>query len=183
MQLHLQLGALAEQSNLPVRGAILAMDLFEGKIRRFNGYEPNPILYEGLKKRAQTIWQAVGGDVEPATEPGPLCGWCTYISDCPAFAAEECPELTEEVLALARLKAEKKGLQEEYDLRARDLLKIVEERGAFKSGGHLVRKRRRNVTSTDFSAVDEALRELGRSLGEFQSTKPGNAWLDLVAVK
>jgi len=69
-QIHFQMGLVAlHNSSLPVRGAVLVIDLSSGDFQVFNDYSHNPTLFKGLVEKAEHIWEAVNGDIEPYTSP------------------------------------------------------------------------------------------------------------------
>ena len=50
-------------SSLPVRGALLVIDLSSGDFRVFNDYSHHHTLFKGLIEKAEHIWSAANGDV------------------------------------------------------------------------------------------------------------------------
>lgn len=118
-QLHFQMGLLQEKyPKKHVKGAIFAIDLNEGQTGLFNGYAYNSQIYEGLLLKADHIWKAVNGQVEPQTEKGPLCAWCHYRPGCGAFAVDEdVPEmpLESELREYLGLKETRKKINDEIN--------------------------------------------------------------------
>lgn len=101
-QLHFQMGLLAlEVPGVEIGGSILALDLNKGTYQEFNGYRPDPITFELLVAKGQRIKSCLDTDAAPDVEPGLLCGFCSYRSDCPAFR-EGAGEIPEEVRLLAQ---------------------------------------------------------------------------------
>ncbi len=179
MQLYFQMGLLQKATGVPVKGGILAVDLFEGTLRLHNGYRPNDEIFQGLWQRAQQIWDAVNGRATPEIETGPLCGYCNYIEDCPAFKADEIPELSSEALRLGELKEQKKFLDKEIKQRSQHILKIVQETGPFRAGGIYFTSRQRSYTVTDFASLGEALSSAGMLLDDFQTTRKSSPYLEM----
>lgn len=183
-QLYTQVGALAESTQKQVKGAILAVDLFEGEISLYNGYSPDRQIYEGMIEKGRKLWNVVTSQQpeQANTEVGPLCGYCCWIADCPAFDGEtvDDPEFKAAVYELLELKDQYKALGKEIKTKSSPLLKIVKERGPVKVGDKLLRPKNRVVTYTDFNGLAKLLAEYGRDLSEFQESKPTNHWLDIV---
>jgi CRISPR/Cas system-associated exonuclease Cas4 (RecB family) len=117
-QVHYQMGLLQE-TNLQkkVMGCVLAIDLNEGRIKPFNEFEYNSMLYEGLLQKASHIWQCMQDpEIVPKTEKSPLCAWCRFRPECPAYDIHmEVPELPieDELAAYLGLKATKKNSETE----------------------------------------------------------------------
>ena len=62
-------------------------------------YEPSEGTVRGVRQRTGAVWQAVKracatDDFRP--KPGPLCGWCTFKTYCPAFGGD--PERVTELV-------------------------------------------------------------------------------------
>lgn len=117
-QIHFQMGLLQEQyPKKSVRGSVLAIDLNDGKIKLFNGFEYDSMLYEGLLQKASHIWQCVRDiETEPQTQAGPLCAWCIYRPGCPAYDRNmDIPDLPieDELTTYLGLKATKKNSETE----------------------------------------------------------------------
>ncbi len=96
-QVHMQMGLVKEEyPDKAVKGAIFAIDLNQGEARLFNGYQYDGQIYEGLLQKAESIWKTLNDQANPNydTEKGPLCAWCHYRPDCPAYKANEAiPEM------------------------------------------------------------------------------------------
>jgi CRISPR-associated exonuclease Cas4 len=176
-QLYLQMGLLA--ANFPdytvEKGAILAVNFGDQGMRLFNGYSRQQVLFDGLIERARSIWQqyrdlADGKAIVLEMEPGPLCGYCPFLGDCPKFFGEEVPELAESVEILLRLQSESKNLESEIAIRKQNLLAIVAERGPCKAHGRILQKVSRSRKGLDAASLSAFLGEHGHSLDEFQST-------------
>jgi len=119
-QLHFQMGLLKDRNpDKAVRGAVLAMDLNKGQVSLFNGYEYSSELYEGLLVKAKHIWDCMNDQsLSPRTEKSPLCAWCRYRPDCPAYdQGEEIPSLPleDELQEYLGLKENMKDLKEQID--------------------------------------------------------------------
>ena len=183
MQLYFQMGLLQKETGLPVKGGILVVDLFDGTLKLYNGYRPNDEIFQGLKLRARQIWDAVNGRGTPEMETGPLCGYCNYIADCPAFLTDEIPELSADAMKLRELKDNKKLLDHEIRQRSQQILKIVQERGPFRAGGEYFTSRQRSYTVTNFAALEEALSGSGMALEDFQTVRQSSPYLDMKPLK
>lgn len=97
-QLHLQMSLVAlHHPGIPVTGSILAIDLNKGQWTEFGAYTPNDLLFSVLLDKGRHIWNALGGQEEPRTEPGFLCGHCPHRAGCPAHNVDSLPELPAEV--------------------------------------------------------------------------------------
>ena len=117
-QIHFQMGLLQEKyPKKSVRGSLLAIDLNDGQIKLFKDFEYNSMLYEGLLQKASHIWQCVEDiEVQPQTQTSPLCAWCQYRPECPAYEHNlEIPELPieDELTTYLGLKATKKNSESE----------------------------------------------------------------------
>lgn len=187
-QLYLQMGALSRQHpDYTVKGAILALDLGEGQVEFFNGYDPQETIFQGLVKRAGTIWsdyQATlkGNEVELETEVSPLCGFCHHLTTCPRFEAEEVPQLAGVVEALQELQAREKIVQGEIKKLKQHFLAVVEQKGPIKSGGCFFRKATRNRKHIDMDRLEAFLAGSGGALDEYQEDRPFS-FLEIKKVK
>jgi CRISPR-associated exonuclease Cas4 len=176
-QLYLQMGLLAAANPgyTVEKGAILAVNFGASGMALFNGYTPQPTLFEGLMGRARNIWDEyrqvmTDASAIPAMEIGPLCGYCPFIADCPKFDVEEVRELTESVEIITELQKQQKDLNAEIDLRKKDLLAIVSARGPIKAYGRLLQKATRNRKTLDLIRLADFLKGYGQSLADFQAT-------------
>jgi len=176
-QLYLQMGLLAAANPdyTVEKGAILAVNFGASGMALFNGYTPQPTLFEGLMGRARNIWDEyrqvmTDASAIPAMEIGPLCGYCPFVTDCPKFDVEEVRELTESVEILTELQKQQKDLNAEIDLRKKDLLAIVSARGPIKAYGRLLQKAIRNRKTLDLNRLADFLKGYGQSLADFQVT-------------
>jgi CRISPR/Cas system-associated exonuclease Cas4 (RecB family) len=152
-QIHFQMGLLQEKNpGKQVRGCVLAMDLNEGKIGLFNGFEYNSMLYEGLLQKASHIWQCVKDpQIIPQTQTSMLCAWCQYRPECPAYDNSlDIPELPieDELTTYLGLKATKKSSEVEL-AKLSNFLKFAIANAnpdgmAIKVGPNVVRTNERN---------------------------------------
>ena len=177
-QLYLQMGALADQyPEYSIRGAILVLNLNEGEVGFFNGYQPQETIYNGLLDKAGTTWSnyqdmVQGVEPEMETEVGPLCGYCNHMANCPRFQAEEVPELANTVAALQELQAREKNLNGEIKKLKWHLLAAVEQKGGpIKSGGCVLRKATRSRKYLDTGRLEAFLAESGAVLDEYQEDR------------
>ena len=174
-QLYLQMGLLADSypDYTVEKGAILAVNFGKQGMQLFNGYTPQTTIYEGLIDRATTIWNQyqhyTDGDLTTlAMEAGPLCGYCSFLMDCPKFEADEVQELTESVEILTGLQHQQRELETEISMRKGDLLAIVDKRGPLKAHGQLLRKAVRTRKVLDTERLGQFLEGYGQSLADFQ---------------
>ncbi len=178
------MGAIAHRHpDFYVKGAILTLDLANGEVAFFNGYEPQETIFNGLIERAGSIWsdyQAMlrGNDVvrrdvelEFKTEVSPLCGFCNHLTSCPRFEAEEVPQLANSVETLQKLQANEKAMQEEIKKLKRNLLAVVEQKGPIKSGGCLLKKATRSRKHLDTNRLEAFLAESGTAIAEYQENR------------
>jgi len=152
-QIHFQMGLLQEKNpGKIVRGCVLAINLNDGDIALFNGLEYHSVLYEGLLQKASHIWQCVQDvDVKPQTQTGPLCAWCQYRPECPAYDNSMIiPELPieAELTQYLGLKATKKSSETEL-AKLSNFLKFAIANAnpdgmAIKVGPNVVRTNERN---------------------------------------
>jgi CRISPR-associated exonuclease Cas4 len=176
-QLYIQMGALAGQyPDYVIKGAILTIDLAHGEVAFFNGYEPQQMIFAGLLERADAIWsgyQAILRNevIEPDTEVSPLCGYCSHITTCPRFEAEDVPQLAGIVEALQNLQARDKNLNTEIKELKRHLLAVVEQMGPISSGGCLLRKATRRRKHLNMDRLEAFLAESGSIIDEYQEER------------
>ncbi|MGD9950554.1 MAG: hypothetical protein AB7U29_19050 [Desulfobulbus sp.] len=175
-QLYLQMGLLADSypDYTVEKGAILAVNFGNQGMQLFDGYAPQETIYQGLINRAGIIWDQYQQFYEdastPSTEVSPLCGYCSFLQDCPKFAGEEIPELAECVANLTGLQRQQKDLESQISQHKNDLLAIVEQRGSFKANGQLLRKATRCRKVLDSDKLGDFLQEYGRSLADFHKS-------------
>ena len=170
-QLHFQMGLLEENktSAKEVKGAILALDLDRGDCEYFKGFSYDKEAYSRCIQRASYIWVAMqdGNLNDLKTEKGPLCAWCPYRPNCPAYDIDESvPEmpLQEQLQQYLGLKQTQKDLKAEIDKLA-VLLKAGIENGnpdgdRIKVGQNLVRRNVRHSTRFNSAALKKDLPEV-----------------------
>ena len=177
-QLYIQMGALAEQHpDYTIKGAVLTLDLANGEVAFFNGYEPQEMIFNGLMERAGTIWSDYQAmlheeEIDPKTEVSPLCGFCDHIATCPRFETEDVPQLAGVVEALQDLQLRDKSLQGEIKKIKKHLLAVVERKGPIKSGGCLLKKAIRSRKYLNMDRLEAFLAESGTVLDEYQEDRP-----------
>lgn len=91
-QLHQQMGLLTLAEGLPAAGMVAVLDVNSGDVGLFNGYTHDPEVFEALLEKARRIRFLVESGEEPGpgdTERGPLCGWCRFLSGCPAIGRRD----------------------------------------------------------------------------------------------
>lgn len=176
-QLYIQMGALAQKfPDYTIRGAFIALDLANGEAEFFNGYSPQKTIFAGLLKKAEGLWsdyQAMlcGKEVDLDTDPGPLCGFCNYLTSCPRFEAEEVPHLAASVNELRELQANEKKFKDKVNPCKQKIFAIVQKRGSIKSGGCVLRAATRTRKHLVTSRLDHFLRDHGSSIDEFQEDR------------
>ena len=178
-QLHVQMGLLqlTLDPEVQIGGSILVVDLNAGTYREFNNYAPNKLVFNQLMEKAQHILSATRGECAPKTEPGILCGYCTFRQDCPSHVAdmELPPEIHQASKAYLELNEQKKALDTRLEVLKNDILTFVN--GAYKgaSDGILV-----NVTSVSDSVIVDG-KKLKNSYPDIydQVTKPKSGFLKL----
>jgi len=125
-QLHVQLGLFRENNpDSHIGGSILAVDLNAGAWQEFNGLSPNETVYRFLlEKKGKHILSALRGDCEPDTEPGILCGYCSYRSECPGHGgAQPIPrEILTSADAYERLSRQKDTIEAGLEVLRNDIL-------------------------------------------------------------
>ena len=185
-QLYAQMGALAEQyPEYVIKGAILSLDLAEGEVGFFNGYQPSDVIFQSLKFKAEDVWAAYQGrlegeECELPTEPGLLCGgYCNYLLECPRFAAQEAPDLVGVVENLQQLQAEEKQLKARIEPLKKNLLSVVQKVGAIKVNNSILGKRTQSRKSLNTEKLEAVLADLGRSISDFQEASTVSSWLDI----
>ena len=177
-QLYLQMGALAEKfPDHKIRGAVIALDLANGEVEFYNGYNPQKIIFDGLKRKAEAIWshyQAMrnGNEVELATEPDLLCGFCNHLTTCPRFEAEDVPHLASIVDELQELQQSEQQLKNKIAPCKEKIFAIVQQKGPIKSAGCILRKATRSRKHLIIDRLEPFLADHGSSIGEFQEDRP-----------
>lgn len=165
------------------------MDLADGEVGFFVGYQPNDTIFQSPKAKAEGMWvayQAIlkGDEVELTTEPGLLCGGdCNYLLDCPRFAAQEAPDLEGVVEDLQQLQAEERQLKVRIEPLKKNLLSVVQKVGAIKVNNSILGKRTQSRKSLNTEKLETALADLGRSLSDFQEPSTTSSWLDIKKCK
>jgi len=155
-QIHFQMGLVAlHNSSLPVRGAVLAIDLSSGDFQVFNDYSHNPALFKGLVEKAEHIWSAVNGDVEPYTEKDILCTWCPYRQSCPEYVNQDVVDLPiqKEVEEYLSLKKNEKDIKANLDTLKMTLQEAVRPYGEAKAGEHTIKLGSSTRTSVDTKSL------------------------------
>jgi CRISPR-associated exonuclease Cas4 len=177
-QIYLQMGALAEKyPDHKIRGAVIALDLANGEVAFYNGYNPQDMIFAGLKRKAEAIWshyQAMrnGKDVELATEPDLLCGFCNHLITCPRFEAEDVPHLASIVDELRQLQQSEQQLKDKIAPCKQKIFAIVQQKGSIKSAGCILRKATRSRKHLIIDRLESFLADHGSSIGEFQEDRP-----------
>ncbi len=127
-QVQFQMGLLKlNYPNSVIKGSIFAIDLNAGKMKEFNGYEPNYALFNALCKKATTI-QALIETHETAdleTSESMLCGFCPFKTDCPKFSGEENvvpDDLKAAVKQYKEVQEQQKALKQKLDMMKENIL-------------------------------------------------------------
>ena len=188
-QLYTQMGAMTEQHpDYMIKGAILSLDLADGEVGFFNGYQPNDTIFQSLKVKAGDIWSAYQAmlqkeNVELKTEPGLLCGYCNHLLDCPRYQANEAPDMAGIVEDLQHLQAEEKTLKARIEPIKKDLLDVVRKIGSIKVNNCILGKRTQSRKSLNTGRLEAFLADLGQSLSDFQESGTTSSWLDIKKCK
>ena len=189
-QLYIQMGALIEQyPDYTIKGALLSLDLANGEIGFFSGYNPDKTVFQSLKTKAEGIWsdyQAMlqGDEVELTTVPGLLCGgYCNHLLDCPRFAAQEAPDMAGIVEDLQHLQAEEKSLKAKIEPMRKNLLTVVETIGSIKVNNSILGKRSQSRKSLNIEKLEAFLTDVGQSISDFQESGAISSWLDIKKCK
>lgn len=120
-QLHFQMGLLAlKYPGADIGGSILAIDLNAGTWHEFNSYKPDGLTFDLLVDKGQRIKACLDSGKAPDVEPGLLCGYCPYRTDCPAFL-EGAKEIPVEVQQLAKRHLETARLKKEVEKQVNQL--------------------------------------------------------------
>lgn len=178
-QLHVQMGLLhlTLDPEVEIGGSILVVDLNAGTYREFNNYAPNKLVFNQLMEKGQHILAATRGDCAPKTEPGFLCGYCSFRHGCPAHAIDMDlpPEIHDAGKAYLELNEQKKGIEARLEVLKNEILTFTD--GVFKgaSDGILV-----TVTSVADSVIVDS-KKLKNSYPDIydQVTKPKSGFLKL----
>jgi hypothetical protein len=133
-QLHVQMGLLqlTLDADVEIGGSILVVDLNAGKYKEFNSYAPNKLVFSQLIEKGQHILSAAQGECTPRTEPGILCGYCSFRQSCPSHAVNL--DLPQEIMEAGRkylvLNEQKKALESRLEILKSDILTFAD--GTFK---------------------------------------------------
>ena len=185
MQLHIQMGLLAISGvKVPIRGAILALDLNSGRHRVFNGYEHDEETSRNLLLKGVEMWEALAavraGQVDEdwqdkiAIQPSELCRFCKHSASCPHFRGDvEMPEIEEEAKELLRLKAQKKSLDAQIKAKTAPLMEIFTEAGIrpgekVRAGKTVLKLVQRKSSYLIKDAVVAKLEEIGEDISAYQ---------------
>lgn len=110
-QLHFQMGLLAlAYPDADIGGSILTIDLNAGTWHEFNSYKPDEITFNLLVAKGRRIKACLDTWETPDVEPGLLCGFCPYRTDCPAFS-EGALVIPDEIQDLAKRHLEATALK------------------------------------------------------------------------
>jgi len=167
-QLHFQMGLLKDHHpSKAIRGAVLAMDLNKGQIALFNGYEYSSELYEGLLVKASHIWDCMSNGTEARAEKSPICAWCRYRPDCPAYVPDEdIPSLSlerelEEYQGLKETQRDLKGQIEKLAQMFRAGIENANPDGdRIRVGENVVRRSVRTITRIDAHRLQKDLPDI-----------------------
>lgn len=187
MQLQAQLSLAKElYPNAKVEGTIFALDMAPkgGSLPYgiWNGYTSNPDLWKGLQEDADMIYGAVqeykasGNLPDLPRRPGPLCGFCSGLQDCPSFQGERLESLSSLVANLVALQGQKKHLSQLEDDCKRDLKEILRQRDGWVSV-HLPEEGKdrklkviqKSSTKLDFNGLNNFLSQHGADLEDFRT--------------
>ena len=178
-QLHVQMGLLQLTLDpaVEIGGSILVVDLNAGTYREFNSYAPNKLVFNQLMEKGQHILAATRSECTPRTEPGILCGYCSFRHGCPSHAVsmDLPPEIHQAGRTYLQLNKQKKEIEARLEVLKNDILTFAD--GTFKgaSDGILV-----NVTSVAGSVTVDSSK-LKRNYPDVydQVTKPKSGFVKL----
>ena len=155
-QLHYQMGLLGiENPDKKIRGAVFALNLNTEQRKIFNGYQSDPVIFDGLIKKASEIWDCMStgkDDQTLRTQKGPLCAWCHYRQGCPAFKVnEDTPEIPieEDVQSFLSLKESEKVIKGEITSLSNMIKAAIQANargGKIKAGDYVCALSRRSRT-------------------------------------
>ena len=130
LQVQMGLARLHFGKDVEIEGIVLVSDLNKGEYQEFGPFKPNVEVFNYLMNKAWLIHRAVAGEVEPKCEPGLLCGFCPYRTDCTSFIGRaELPEDVADVaLELADLIKQKKVIDGQIESRKNHLLEYTGEK-------------------------------------------------------
>ncbi|MBN2569817.1 MAG: hypothetical protein JXB42_10355 [Deltaproteobacteria bacterium] len=178
-QLHYQMGILAlNDISTDIKGATVAVSVGDGQIKTFDNFQPDAAFFGLLVKKAEKIWDHLNLDTDASeipTEEGPLCAWCHYRPDCPAFSiSEKVPEVPlydelEEYLTLRTAKNEAEKAMKRIAVIFAEA--IVNANGgndgrAIRIGDSLVRQITRRNPKMNINALKESLPEVWEEYGD-----------------
>ncbi|GAB6060679.1 hypothetical protein [Desulfonatronum parangueonense] len=179
LQLQTQMFLLSRTANRKfIDGAIVVLDLGKGTMIMRNNYRHSPENAYTLINRAITIWEGVKAASQSETpeslpltcEPSPLCGFCSYLATCPAYAGPELPEQLQPLLiAYQSLTEQEKSIKAQKEAARDQLLRLLKP-GKYQSGDLRVRLSERSRTTTDLKQLELLLGELGQDISEYQKT-------------
>jgi len=153
-QLYFQMGLVELTHHLPARGGVLAVDLNTGNYKLFNGYTHNPVLFEGLLKKAEKIWASLKDGTPITTEKSLLCIYCPYRSDCSEYSTDGLPDLpiTDQVMDYQAAKAQEKVIKTDVSRLRKELEIAVRPYGEAKAGDYHLKLG--TSTRTGFNSKD-----------------------------
>lgn len=188
MQLHAQMGLARDVlgEDVEIDGAIFALNMApkEGSdpYGAWNGYKPSQGLWESLQDDADTIYQAVqeyksSGNLPGnlPCRPGPLCGFCPCLNDCPLFQGEQVDALAPQVQLLMDLQLKRKKLEDmEKDVKNKLKSVLRGYKGWVNvaiSDTYSVKAKvnKKSSRRTDFKAVSAALESYGDDMSNYQN--------------
>ena len=163
-QLYFQMGLVELTHHLPVRGGILAVDLNSGDFKLFNGYTHNPVLFEGLLKKAEKIWASLKDGTPVTTEKSLLCLYCPYRESCPEYSTDGLPDLPieEQVMDYQAAKAQEKEIKSDVSRSRKELELAVQPYGEAKAGDYHLKLSTSTRTGFNSKAFKEEYPELAK---------------------
>ncbi|MFZ5572886.1 MAG: hypothetical protein ACOZF0_21005 [Thermodesulfobacteriota bacterium] len=176
-QLYYQMGLLSlNHRQKKIKGAVIALDLQTGDVRIFNGYNHSPLLFKDLEASADRIWQALQNQNPDSlhTNKSPLCAYCHFRSDCPAFFVDDAKvvdlsPIQQDVNQYLDAKLmEKEGKSLSFQAKAR-IEQFLGEFTAGKAGDTIIKVSARQKETLDFGAFKSAHPDL---FEEYKKTTP-----------
>ena len=143
MQLQMQIGLMKlNYPNAKIKGAVFVLDLVNGKMRVFSGYEYSEELFNALVDKAKRMHEkVVNKDTENLeTEISSLCAFCPFKASCPQFTGDEqniSDDLKKAIKKYNELSKREKEIKREKDDIKKMIIEAVGE-GTIKADGNKI---------------------------------------------
>lgn len=187
IQLYAQMGLAQElYPEFKVEGTLFALNLVpkgnETPYGVWNGYTSSLEMWEALKQDADLIYQGVrefkttGNLPELPLRPGPLCGFCSGLSDCPAYQGERVEALAAQVEELVKIQGQRKYFDQLESLKKQELRRVLRSKEGWvevpMSAGEIRRLKviEKSTRRVNYENLGVALEEgLGKTLEDFST--------------